>query len=91
MLHREQLWRDCRRADDRAADLARVAVKPTPTIAKDQRTIDKASRENKALSAVTRWDPTIVPRVWPVAEAFMSMILLDYYMQHVAYQSLWRE
>jgi len=29
--------------------------------------------------------------VWPVAEAFMSMILLDYYMQHVAYQSLWRE
>jgi len=71
--------------------VARVAVKPTPTIAKDQRTIDKVSLENKVLSAVTRRDPTIVPRVWPVAEAFMCIILLDYYMQHIAYQSLCRK
>ena len=71
--------------------VARVAVKPTPTIAKDQRTIDKVSLENQVLSAVTRRDPTIVPRVWPVAEAFMSIILLDYYMQHVAYQSLFKK
>ncbi len=71
--------------------VARVAVKPTPTIAKDQRTIDKVSLENKVLSAVTRRDPTIVPRVWPVAEAFMSIILLDYTMQHIAYQGLWRK
>jgi 5-methyltetrahydropteroyltriglutamate--homocysteine methyltransferase len=43
--------------------VARLAVKPTPTIAKDQKTIDKVSLENKVLSAVTRRDPTIVPRV----------------------------
>lgn len=71
--------------------VARVAVKPTPTIAKDQKTIDKVSLENKVLSAVTRRDPTIVPRVWPVAEAMTSIILLDYYMQHVAYQSFFEK
>ncbi len=69
--------------------IARLAVKPTPTIAKDQKTIDKVSRENTVLSAVTRRDPTIVARVWPVAEAFTALILLDHYMQHLAYRALW--
>jgi len=69
--------------------VARLAVKPTPTIAKDQKTIDKVSRENAVLSAVTRRDPTIVARVWPVAEAFTALILLDHYMQHLAYRAMW--
>ncbi len=69
--------------------VARVAVKPTPTIAKDQRTIDKVSLENKDLSAVTRRDPTIVARVWPVVEAFTAIVLLDNYMQHAGYRALW--
>jgi chorismate synthase len=69
--------------------VARLAVKPTPTIAKDQRTIDKVSLENATLSAVTRRDPTIVARVWPVAEAFTAMVLLDMYMQHLGYRALW--
>jgi len=68
--------------------VARLTVKPTPTIAKDQQTIDKVSLENKALNAVTRRDPTIVPRIWPVAEAFTALILLDEYMMHLAYQAL---
>jgi chorismate synthase len=70
--------------------IARLTVKPTPTIGKDQRTIDKVSLENVVLKAVTRRDPTIVPRVWPVVEGFLAMILLDQYLQHLAYQSLWR-
>jgi len=70
--------------------IARVTVKPTPTIGKDQRTIDKVSLENVVLKAVTRRDPTIVPRVWPVVEGFLAMILLDQYLQHLAYQTLWR-
>ncbi|HOZ47958.1 MAG TPA: chorismate synthase [Candidatus Hydrogenedentes bacterium] len=68
--------------------VARLTVKPTPTIAKPQETIDKVSLENTVLAAVTRRDPTIVARVWPVAEAFMAIILLDHYMQHVAYQAM---
>ena len=69
--------------------VVRLAVKPTPTIAKDQQTIDKVSLENAELTAVTRRDPTIVARVWPVAEAFTSLVLLDFYMQHLGYRALW--
>ncbi len=68
--------------------VVRLAVKPTPTIGKDQQTIDKLTLENITLSAVTRRDPTVVPRVWPVAEAFVSLVLLDHYVQHLAYQGL---
>jgi chorismate synthase len=68
--------------------VVRLTVKPTPTIAKPQQTIDKVSLEDKELAAVTRRDPTIVARVWPVAEAFTSLILLDHYMMHLAYESL---
>ncbi|MFB3881949.1 MAG: chorismate synthase [Armatimonadota bacterium] len=68
--------------------VVRLAVKPTPTIAKPQQTIDKVSLENRELAAVTRRDPTIVPRVWPVAEAYMAIVLLDQYMMHVAYQAM---
>jgi chorismate synthase len=68
--------------------VARVTVKPTPTIAKPQHTIDKVSLENRDMAAVTRRDPTIVARVWPVTEAFTAMIILDSYMHHLAYQSL---
>lgn len=66
--------------------VARLAVKPTPTIAKPQRTIDKVSLEDASLAAVTRRDPTIVSRIWPVAEAFLAVILLDHLMMHMAFQ-----
>jgi len=68
--------------------VARLTVKPTPTIAKPQTTIDKVSLEQKELAAVTRRDPTIVPRVWPVAEAFTALIVLDQYMMYRGYQAL---
>ena len=68
--------------------VVRLAVKPTPTIAKPQHTIDKVSLENTELAAVTRRDPTIVARVWPVAEAFTAILLLDHYMQHLAFQGM---
>jgi chorismate synthase len=71
--------------------VVRLAVKPTPTIAKDQQTVDKVTKETKALSAVTRRDPTIIQRAWPVAEAFTAIILLDAYVQHLGYQALWRK
>ncbi len=68
--------------------VVRLAVKPTPTIAKEQRTIDKVSLENKTLAAVTRRDPTLVARIWPVAEAFTAIVLLDQYAQHLGYRAL---
>jgi chorismate synthase len=68
--------------------IVRLAVKPTPTIAKPQRTIDKVSLEDKTLAAVTRRDPTLVARIWPVAEAFTAIVLLDQYAQHLGYRAL---
>lgn len=70
--------------------VVRLAVKPTPTIAKPQTTIDKVSKEDAKLAAVTRRDPTIVSRVWPVAEAHMAITLLDHYMMHLSYQQMCR-
>ena len=68
--------------------VVRLAVKSTPTIAKPQHTIDKYTLENKDLSAITRRDPTIVARIWPVAENYTAMILLDNLLMHYGYQRL---
>ncbi len=68
--------------------VVRLAVKPTPTIAKPQHTVDKVSLKDAQLAAVTRRDPTIVARVWPVAEAFTALILVDQLMMHLAYQAI---
>jgi len=70
--------------------VVRLAVKPTPTIAKDQTTIDKVSLTDAKLSAITRRDPTIVSRIWPVAEAFTAMVILDQYISNLAYQEMRR-
>jgi chorismate synthase len=70
--------------------VVRLAVKPTPTIAKPQHTIDKYTLENKDLAAITRRDPTIVARIWPVAEAYTAIVILDHLMMHQGYQALRR-
>jgi len=68
--------------------VVRLAVKPTPTIAKPQHTIDKYTLENKDLAAITRRDPTIVARIWPVAENFTAMVILDHLLAHYGYQAM---
>jgi chorismate synthase len=68
--------------------VVRLAVKPTPTIDKPQETIDKYTLENKQLAAITRRDPTIVARIWPVAENYTAMVILDHLIAHYGYQAL---
>jgi chorismate synthase len=68
--------------------IIRLAVKPTPTIDKQQHTIDKYLLENKTLAAITRRDPTIVARIWPVAENYTAMIILDNLLMHAGYQAV---
>ncbi|MBN1489744.1 MAG: chorismate synthase [Phycisphaerae bacterium] len=68
--------------------IVRLAVKPTPTIDKPQHTIDKYTLENKQLAAITRRDATIVGRIWPVAENFTALVLLDNLIAHYGYQTL---
>jgi len=68
--------------------VVRLAVKPTPTIDRKQHTIDKYTLENKDLEAITRRDPTIVSRIWPVAENYTSLVLLDLLMVYYGYSKL---
>jgi chorismate synthase len=68
--------------------VVRLTVKPTPTIDKPQTTIDKYTLENKQLAAITRRDPTIVARIWPVAENYTALVILDQLFIHYGYQVL---
>jgi len=68
--------------------VVKLAVKPTPTIDKPQHTIDKYTMENRELAAITRRDPTIVARIWPVAENYTAMVILDNLIAYYGYQAL---
>ena len=68
--------------------VVKLAVKPTPTIDRPQKTIDKYTLENKDMAAITRRDPTIVARIWPVAENYTAMVILDHLFAHYGYQML---
>ncbi len=55
---------------------ARIAVKPTPSIEKEQETIDVFGRERR-ISIRGRHDPCICPRIVPVAEAMIALVLYE--------------
>lgn len=61
--------------------VARVAVKPTPSIARPQRTVDLAAMEETELSIHGRHDPCIAHRAVPVVEAVTAAVLLDLLME----------
>ncbi len=68
--------------------IVKLAVKPTPTIDKPQKTVDKYTLENKDLAAITRRDATIVGRIWPVAENYTAMVILDHLFAYYGYEAL---
>lgn len=55
----------------------RIAVKPTPSITIEQDTVDRAGR-NVKIGVEGRHDPCICPRIVPVAEAMMALVLADH-------------
>ena len=55
----------------------RVAIKPTPSIARVQRTIIYDSREETEIEVHGRHDPCIVPRALPCIEAATAIVLVD--------------
>ncbi len=56
--------------------VVRLAVKPTSSITKTQRTIDREGRPSE-ISTHGRHDPCISPRVVPVAEAMCALVIYD--------------
>ncbi len=58
--------------------VARMAVKPTPSISTVQKTVDLKTMEETEIEIKGRHDPCICPRVTPVAEAAVAMVLVDH-------------
>lgn len=57
--------------------VARVAVKPTPSIAKPQQTVRLSTMQETELQIKGRHDPCIAHRAVPVVEAVMATVILD--------------
>ena len=57
-----------------------AVIKPTPSIAKKQRSVNLQTMENTELEIHGRHDPCIVPRAVPVIESAVALGLLDLMM-----------
>ena len=55
----------------------RCAVKPTPSIAKEQHTVDLSRKTESVINIKGRHDPCIVPRAVPVIEAACALALIN--------------
>ncbi len=55
----------------------RLAIKPTPSIARTQASVDLSTMQEAELALRGRHDPCIAPRAVPIAEALMALALLD--------------
>ena len=58
--------------------MVRVAIKPTPSIAKPQETVELSTKTAYTLTITGRHDPCIVPRAVPCVEAALAIALADY-------------
>ena len=68
--------------------VARVAVKPTPTISIEQTSINMKTLKEEKLSPITRRDPTLVGRIYAVVEAMAAIAVLDALYLARAYDAL---
>lgn len=59
----------------------RTAIKPTPSIAMEQNTVNISSMKNTTISIKGRHDPCIVPRVLPVIGGATALVILDLIME----------
>lgn len=59
-----------------------VAIKPTPSIAKPQATVDYSNMSNEVLEIKGRHDPCIVPRAVPCVEAAVSLAILSHMLDY---------
>ncbi len=57
--------------------VARLAFKPTPSIAREQTTVDLGTNEAVPIRVPGRHDPCVVPRAVPLVESAAAFALLD--------------
>ncbi|MFP4142708.1 MAG: chorismate synthase [Thermoplasmata archaeon] len=61
--------------------VARIAFKPTPSIFKEQDTVDLKERKETSLKLEGRFDSCIVPKTLPIVEARMALVLADHFLR----------
>jgi chorismate synthase len=64
----------------------RVAVKPTPSIAKEQDSVSISGKTNTKLTVKGRHDPCIVPRAVPCVEAAAAIAIYDALLEYNKYK-----
>jgi chorismate synthase len=62
--------------------ICRIAIKPTPSISRSQRTVDLSAFEETEIEVKGRHDPAIPPRIVPVAEAMVALVLADHLLRN---------
>jgi chorismate synthase len=63
--------------------VVRVAFKPTATIMKTQKTVNRRG-EPVEFAAKGRHDPCVLPRAVPIVEAMTCLVLADHFLRHEA-------
>jgi chorismate synthase len=58
-----------------------VAIKPTPSIAKEQQTVNLATGENAAVKIGGRHDSCVVPKAVPAIEAAVAIVIADHMLR----------
>ncbi|NPV62905.1 MAG: chorismate synthase [Methanotrichaceae archaeon] len=69
--------------------VCRIAVKPTPSISKIQTTVNLSTGEPAQIEIKGRHDPAIPPRIVPVAEAMVALVLADHLLRNRAARVSW--
>jgi chorismate synthase len=61
--------------------LFRAAIKPTPSISKEQKTVDLREKEETSIRIKGRHDPCIVPKAVPAIESAVALVLVDHMLR----------
>jgi len=75
----------------------KLAIKPTPTISLKQDSVNMPKNEIEVLTPITRRDPTLLGRIYSVAEAMAACVIVDSLMMARGYDNVcrvenpWRE
>jgi chorismate synthase len=67
--------------------IIRAAIKPIPSLGIEQETTDREGNPSKIIMS-GRFDVTAIPRVIPVLEAMVKLVLADHYMRFQAMKSV---
>lgn len=61
--------------------VVRAVIKPTPSISKEQRTVDLSQMEETSIKVKGRHDPCVVPKAVPVVESAVAIVLADHMLR----------